>query len=84
MKISTFQATTSNVVFFNCVIYIKPVLQKQTLHKLEFYVILHIYMYISLATLHQILITISKKIVSFSLVSFTFTIAPHDNYGASI
>ena len=45
---------------------------------------LFIYMYISLATLHQILITISKKIVSFSLVSFTFTIAPHENYGASI
>ena len=45
---------------------------------------LFIYIYISLATLHQILITISKKIVSFSLVSFTFTIAPHDNYGASI
>ena len=54
MKISTFQATTSNVVFFNCVIYIKPVLQKQTLHKLEFYVItlhihtLYIFIYLSI------------------------------------
>ena len=34
MKISMFQAIAFNVVFFTCIIHIKPILQKLTLSKL--------------------------------------------------